>query len=94
MNIYVGNLAWTLSNEDLKELFTEFGEVTSARIITDKFKNNRSKGFGFVEMPDDAAANAAINALNETEVAGRKIVVNQKKDNPEGGRRRDFDRSY
>lgn len=93
MNIYVGNLAWTLTSDDLKELFTEFGEVTSAKIVTDKFKNNRSKGFGFVEMPDDEAAKAAISALNETEIAGRKIVVNEKMENPDGGgnRRRNFD---
>ncbi len=91
MNIYVGNLSWNLKSEDLRDLFSEFGEVTSAKIITDKMNNNRSKGFGFIEMPDDEAAQAAINALHETEVGGRKIVVNQKQENPDGGRRRSFD---
>lgn len=94
MNIYVGNLPWTLGSEDLKELFTAYGEVTSAKIVTDRLKNNRSKGFGFVEMPDDAAAESAINALNESEIGGRKIVVNQKMENSEGPRRRNFDKEY
>lgn len=91
MNIYVGNLPWNLKSEDLKELFTAYGEVTSAKIVTDKLKNNRSKGFGFVEMPDDESAEAAISALNESEIGGRKIVVNQKMESSEGSRR-SFDR--
>lgn len=85
MNIYVGNLSWSLTSDDLQELFAPYGEVISAKVVTDKFNNNRSKGFGFVEMSDDAAANAAISALHETEVGGRKIVVNQKQENSDGG---------
>ena len=87
MNIYVGNLSWTLTSDDLQNLFSPYGEVTSAKIVTDKFKNNRSKGFGFVEMADDEAAKAAIAALNDTEVGGRKIVVNESQPRPEGERR-------
>ncbi len=86
MNIYVGNLSWTMTNEDLQALFTPYGEVISAKIVTDKFKNNRSKGFGFVEMGNDEG-NAAIAALNETEIEGRKIVVNESQPRPEGERR-------
>jgi len=76
-----------MSSEDLQELFAPYGEVASAKIVTDKFKNNRSKGFGFVEMPDDEAARTAISALNETEIQDRKIVVNESTPRPEGERR-------
>ena len=85
MNIYVGNLSWNLTSDDLHELFTPYGEVISAKVVTDRFNNNRSKGFGFVEMADDDAANAAISGLHETEVDGRKIVVNQKQESAGGG---------
>lgn len=77
MNIYVGNLSWDMTEQDLADLFSPFGEVTSAKIVTDKFNNNRSKGFGFVEMSDDDAGKAAIDNLNGTEVLGRGIVVNE-----------------
>ena len=87
MNIYVGNLSWSMTSEDLQELFTPNGEVASAKIVTDKFSNNRSKGFGFVEMPDDEAAKAAIAGLNELDLQGRKIVVNESTPRPEGERR-------
>lgn len=86
MNIYVGNLNWNMSSEDLQNLFTPFGEVSSAKIVTDKFNNDRSKGFGFVEMPDDEAARAAIAGLHDTEVMERKIVVNESTPRPEGER--------
>ncbi len=86
MNIYVGNLSWNMTNEDLNTLFTPFGEVISAKIVTDKFKNDRSKGFGFVEMSDEDGK-AAIDALNETEHDGRKIVVNESQPRPAGERR-------
>jgi RNA recognition motif-containing protein len=86
MNIYVGNLNWNMSSEDLQNLFSPYGEVTSAKIVTDKFNNDRSKGFGFVEMADDEAARAAIAALHDTEVLGRKIVVNESTPRPEGER--------
>lgn len=87
MNIYVGNLNWNMTSEDLQELFAPYGEVTSAKIVTDKFNNNRSKGFGFVEMADDEAARTAISALHDTEVQERKIVVNESTPRPEGERR-------
>ena len=84
MNIYVGNLSWNLKDQDLANLFASHGEVTSAKIVTDKF-TNRSKGFGFVEMANDDQAQAAIAALNGTEVDGRNIVVNESRPKPEGG---------
>ena len=86
MNIYVGNLNWNMTSDDLQNLFTPYGEVTSAKIVTDKFNNDRSKGFGFVEMSDDEAARTAISALHDTEVLGRKIVVNESTQRPEGER--------
>jgi RNA recognition motif-containing protein len=87
MNIYVGNLNWSMTSEDLQNLFAPYGEVTSAKIVTDKFNNNRSKGFGFVEMADDDAAKAAIAALHDQDISGRKIVVNESTPRPEGERR-------
>ena len=83
MNIYVGNLSWNLKDQDLSNLFAAHGEVTSAKIVNDKF-TNRSKGFGFVEMPNDDQAQAAIAALNGSEVDGRNIVVNESRPKPEG----------
>ena len=74
MNIYVGNLSWNLKDQDLANLFAEFGEVTSAKIINDKF-TGRSKGFGFVEMTDDTAAQKAIGELDGATVEGRAIRV-------------------
>jgi len=85
MNIYVGNLNWSLTSDDLYNMFTPYGEVVSAKIITDKFNNNRSKGFGFVEMANDDQAQAAIAALNGSDVDGRSIVVNESRPKPEGG---------
>ena len=73
MNIYVGNISWGLTDQDLENVFAEHGTVTSAKIITDKM-TGRSRGFGFVEMSD--GGEAAIEALNETEVDGRSLVVN------------------
>ena len=84
MNIYVGNLSWNLKDQDLSNLFASHGEVVSAKIVLDKF-TNRSKGFGFVEMANDEQAQAAITALNGTEVDGRNIVVNESRPKPEGG---------
>jgi RNA recognition motif-containing protein len=84
MNIYVGNLSWNLKDQDLLNLFASHGEVASAKIVTDKF-TGRSKGFGFVEMPNDEQAQAAIAALNGTEVDGRSVVVNESRPKPEGG---------
>jgi RNA recognition motif-containing protein len=76
MNIYVGNLSWNLKDQDLTNLFTPYGEVASAKIVMDKF-TQRSKGFGFVEMPNDEQAQAAIAQLNGSEVDGRNLVVNE-----------------
>jgi RNA recognition motif-containing protein len=84
MNIYVGNLSWNLKDQDLSNLFAQHGEVTSAKIVTDKF-TGRSKGFGFVEMANDDQAQAAIAALNGTDVDGRSIVVNESRPKQEGG---------
>jgi RNA recognition motif-containing protein len=84
MNIYVGNLSWNLKDQDLLNLFASHGDVASAKIVTDKF-TGRSKGFGFVEMPNDDQAQAAIAALNGTEVDGRNVVVNESRPKPEGG---------
>jgi len=76
MNIYVGNVAYGLSDEDLKEAFEAYGTVESARVIKDR-ETDRSKGFGFVEMPEDDEARAAIDALNGVEIQGRAVIVNQ-----------------
>ena len=84
MNIYVGNLNWSLTSDDLYNMFTPYGEVVSAKIITDKFNNNRSKGFGFVEMSDDEAARHAISSLHDTDLSGRKIIVNESAPRKEG----------
>jgi RNA recognition motif-containing protein len=78
MKLYVGNLPYTVTDEQLNEIFSEYGEVESASLIVDKF-SNQSKGFGFVEMPSNAAADTAIKALNETQMGGRQIKVNQAK---------------
>ena len=76
MNIYLGNIAWSMTEDSVEALFAEFGTVSSVKIITDKY-SGRSKGFGFVEMDDDAAAQAAIDALNDSEHDGRNLRVNQ-----------------
>lgn len=76
MNIYAGNLNYNISEEDLEKVFSEYGEVTSVKIIRDKY-TDQSKGFGFIEMADDAAAQKAIDELNGTEVKGRELRVNQ-----------------
>ncbi|MBS1736121.1 MAG: RNA-binding protein [Bacteroidetes bacterium] len=83
MNIYVGNLSWSMTDEDLNALFAEYGTVTSAKILKEK-NTGRSKGFGFVEMEDDEAAKTAIATLNESEVQGRKLIVNESQPRPEG----------
>jgi RNA recognition motif-containing protein len=78
MNIYVSNLSFNVQDEDLKEFFTEYGEVTSAKVITDKF-TGKSRGFGFVEMSDDEAAKKAIAELDQATVEGRSIRVMEAK---------------
>lgn len=90
MNIFVGSLPFRLEEAELSKHFEKFGEVTSVKIITDKF-TGRSKGFGFVEMPNDDQANAAIESLNGAQIGGRDVVVNQAQEKKEGGgERRSF----
>ena len=79
MNIYVGNIAWGVSEDELEALFAQYGEVNSARIIIDR-ESGRSKGFGFVEMATADSANAAIEALNGNDFGGRDLRVNQAKE--------------
>jgi RNA recognition motif-containing protein len=78
MNIYVGNLPFEASDDDLQQLFGTYGEVTSANVIKDRF-SGESRGFGFVEMPARKDAEAAIAALNGTDFKGRTITVNEAK---------------
>ncbi|CAN5177666.1 hypothetical protein BH20BAC1_BH20BAC1_20150 [soil metagenome] len=83
MNIYVGNLSWSMTDDDLSNLFSQYGSVTSAKILKEK-NTGRSKGFGFVEMEDEEAAKTAIATLNESEVQGRKLIVNESQPKEEG----------
>ena len=89
MNIYVGNLAYTVTDEDLRKAFEAFGKVDSVNIIKDQY-SNRSKGFGFVEMPDSGEARAAISGLNGKDLDGRNLTVNEAKPRPERSRGGDF----
>lgn len=90
MNIYVGNIAYELSEDELREAFSSYGEVESARIITDRF-TGRSKGFGFVEMADDEQAQKAIDEMNGRELSGRALRVNEARPRPAGDRPRGGD---
>jgi RNA recognition motif-containing protein len=83
MNMYVGNLTFSVNEDDLKEVFAEFGEIESIKIIKDKF-SGQSKGFGFVEMPSNSEADKAIKALNGSPMKGQAMKVNQA--NPKGNR--------
>ena len=78
MNIFIGNLAYTATDHDLRQLFEPYGVVDKINVITDR-DTGRAKGFGFVEMPDSAAAKAAIQGLQGTELAGRALTVNEAK---------------
>ncbi|MBF0117422.1 MAG: RNA-binding protein [Desulfobacterales bacterium] len=91
MNIYVGNLPYALTEDELKAIFTEFGEVESVKIIVDKF-TDKSKGFGFVEMPSNSDADKAIKALNGKLIKGQNVKVNQSipGGKSKGGGRRSF----
>lgn len=82
MNIYVSNLAYGVQDEELKNLFTSYGTVTSAKIVNDR-DTGRSKGFGFVEMEDDNAAREAIHQLDQSTIDGRAIKVSEAKPKPE-----------
>ncbi|MFZ5939760.1 MAG: RNA recognition motif domain-containing protein [Bacteroidota bacterium] len=84
MNIFVGSLPFSLEEAELSHYFEEYGEVASVKIITDKF-TGRSKGFGFVEMPDDEEAKKAIAELNGKEIKGRAVVVNKAEERKDRG---------
>jgi RNA recognition motif-containing protein len=90
MNIYIGNLSKDVSDEDLQALFSEYGEITSVKIIRDLF-SGESKGFGFVEMPGSTESQKAIDELNNKELKGKNIIVNEarpkNKDRKPGGQR-------
>jgi RNA recognition motif-containing protein len=92
MNIYVSNLSFNVQDEDLRDYFEDYGEVTSAKVITDKF-TNRSRGFGFVEMSDDAAAQKAIKELHGAMVDGRSISVTVAKPREERSNKRSYSNS-
>lgn len=85
MNIYVGSLSYEVTEEDLQEAFASYGEVVSVKVIKDQY-NGKSKGFGFVEMPTRKEADAAIKGLNNSELKGRTIIVNQAKPRRGGNR--------
>ena len=87
MNIYVGNLSYEVTEEDLRKTFEGFGKIESVKVIKDVY-TNRSKGFGFIQMPDNAEAQSAINDLNDTELKGRTLKVNEARPRSEsrGGR--------
>jgi RNA recognition motif-containing protein len=85
MNIYVGNLAYSVTEDDLQKAFEAYGQVSTVNIIRDQF-SNQSKGFGFVEMPEQAEAQAAISGLNGKELGGRAMNVNEARPRAEGGR--------
>lgn len=99
MNIYVANIPWKATEEELRKLFAEYGEVSSAKIITDKF-TQRSRGFGFVEMKDDSAGRSAIDQLNGADFMGKNLVVNEARPREQrsggggGFRRGDFNKDY
>ncbi len=85
MNIYVGNLSYDATQEMIKEAFEPFGEVTSARVIKDKY-SGQSRGFGFVEMPAQSQAQTAIKSLNGKEILGQRMIVNEARARGDHGR--------
>ena len=96
MNIYIGNLAYEITEDELRKAFEAFGQVESAKIIQDNY-SGRSKGFGFVEMPEEAEAQSAIDGLDGKEMKGRTLKVNKARARSEGrrgGGRRDGGRSF
>jgi RNA recognition motif-containing protein len=88
VNIYVGNLSYTTTEDDLRNMFEAHGKVDRASVITDRMSGG-SKGFGFVEMPNDVEGKAAIQALNEMEMQGRRMMVNEAKPREDRPARRD-----
>jgi len=98
MNIYVGNLNFKTTEEEVKQLFEQYGSVTSVKLITDR-DTGRPRGFGFVEMDDDTAGDTAVESLNGTEYAGRNLKVNvakEKREQRDGGNFRggNYNRNY
>ncbi len=85
MKLYVGNLSYTATEQELKDLFATYGEIQSVNVIKDKF-TGRAKGFAFIEMPDDNSAKQAIQSLHETEFKQRKLIVNEARPREEGER--------
>ncbi|MBS1748377.1 MAG: RNA-binding protein [Bacteroidetes bacterium] len=81
MNLYVGNLSWTMTEDDLRNLFEQYGTVNSLKIVKDR-ETGRSKGFGFVEMENDTEAQNALSSLYDKELMGRKIVINEAQERP------------
>jgi RNA recognition motif-containing protein len=88
VNIYVGNLSYNMTEDELRTMFEAHGRVDNVNLATDRL-TGRARGFGFVEMPNDAEAKSAIDALNETEVQGRKMQVNEARPKSERAPRRD-----
>ncbi len=93
MNIFVAKLSYGTNENKLQQSFEQFGQVDSVKIIMDKYEG-RSKGYGFVEMPNEDEGRAAISALNDSEIDGRKIVVKEARPRNEGGGRRDNNRRF
>ena len=89
MNIYVGNFSYDVTEDEVRDIFSSHGEISSISIIKDKY-SGQSKGFGFVEMPNQAEAEEAIKTLNESELKGRNIKVNQAKPKEERPKRRAY----
>jgi RNA recognition motif-containing protein len=87
MNMYIGNLAFGVTEEELKELFSAYGEVASVSLVKDRF-SGQSKGFGFIEMPNNSEADVAIKALNKTMLKGRDLKVNQAEQKKKNTKRR------
>ena len=87
MNVYVGNLAYSVTGDEIEQVFAAFGEVASAQVVMDR-DTGRSRGFGFVEMPNDDEARAAISALSGSDLGGRSITVNEAKPRTGGAPRR------
>jgi len=84
MRIYVGNLPWSVGDDELKDMFSSYGDVADSVVIRDR-ETGRSRGFGFVDLSDDASATKAIEAMHGTELEGRDLVVNQAKEREERG---------
>ncbi|MGV1100594.1 RNA recognition motif domain-containing protein [Thiovibrio sp. JS02] len=87
MNMYIGNLAYGVTEEELKEIFSAYGEVASVSLVKDRF-SGQSKGFGFIEMPNNSEADTAIKALNKSMLKGRDIKVNQAEQKKKNTKRR------